>query len=63
MTREANNYDNLLTAFKPRPWGEEINNSSQGYARPDPSSKTHIPSRESVPRSTTGASVIPWNYL
>ena len=63
MTTSTNHYNNLLNAFKPRPWGEALNNNSQGYARPDPSSKTHIPSRDSLSRAGTGSSVIPWNLF
>jgi hypothetical protein len=59
MTTSTNNYNNLLNAFKPRPWGEELSSNSKGYTRPDPTSKTHIPSRDSL-RSGTGSSVIPW---
>lgn len=62
MTMQNDNYDNVLTAYKPRPWGEKLNGGDvQGYTRPDPTSKTNIPSNESLSRSGTGASVIPWN--
>ena len=58
MTQVKDN-NNLLTAYKPRPWGEELTSNAQGYSRPDPSSKTHIPTRES--KTGTGSGVIPWN--
>jgi|GEM_PF-6882827 len=63
MTTSTNNYTNLLNAFKPRPWGEELNSNSQGFTRPDPTSKTHIPTRDSSSRSGTGSNVIPWNLF
>ncbi len=61
MTTQAKDYNNLLTAYKPRPWGEELSNNTQGYSRPDPTSKTHIPPCESLSKSGTGSGVIPWN--
>jgi len=63
MTRHLNDNNNLLTEYKPRPWGEDFGSSSQGYTRPDPSSKTHIPSADSLSRSGTGSSIIPWNQM
>ncbi|RYY75265.1 MAG: hypothetical protein EOO52_07520 [Gammaproteobacteria bacterium] len=62
MTIPNDNYNNALTSFKPRPWGEDLNSNSQAYTRPDPTSKTNIPSRDSASRSGTGSGVIPWNY-
>lgn len=61
MNRHSDDYNDILTAYKPRPWGEALNSDSQGYTRPDPSSKTNIPPRDTASRSGTGSSVIPWN--
>ena len=60
MNRHSDD-NNLLTAYKPRPWGEELNGDSHGYTRPDPTSKTHIPSCDSIAKSGTGSNIVPWN--
>jgi hypothetical protein len=61
MNRHSDDYNDILTAYKPRPWGESLSADSHSYNRPDPSSKTNIPSRDTDARSGTGANVIPWN--
>ncbi|MET0357552.1 MAG: hypothetical protein ABW044_12295 [Cellvibrio sp.] len=61
MTRHSNDYNDILTAYKPRPWGEALSSDTQNYSRPDPSSKTNIPSRDSSFRSGTGSNIIPWS--
>jgi len=52
-----NSYDNgriysQLTAYKPRPWGEEAGMNIPVYSKPEPTSKTNIPSVSSLSQRT-----------
>jgi hypothetical protein len=52
MNRYNHDYDdtrfqNRLTAYKPRPWGQEAGMNMPVYSKPEPTSKTKIPTKES----------------